>query len=130
MTTTLSSPVTAASQAGVNRSLDRNGGRGHGRVPYPRRFRAKVDDQEHFGHVQDISGGGAALLAETHLDNSAFVQLHIEGMKSMDGRVVRTFERGYAVEFVMDAEARYRLSSQLLAQAAAQPYEDSHKSVA
>lgn len=51
-------------------------------------------------HIQDISNTGVAIFGEMpEMTNHQFLDLHIEGYKSIHGHVVRQFEGGYALEF-------------------------------
>lgn len=53
--------------------------------------------------LRDISETGASLLGSTPvLTNDLFVELHLEGQRSLRAEVVREFEGGYAVRFDTD----------------------------
>ena len=47
----------------------------------------------------DVSPGGAGLTVNEPIDNNAFVELHMEGMVTVPGRVARNFARGIGIEF-------------------------------
>ena len=79
------------------------------RIAYPKRIHARAKEAEAEGQVQDISTSGVALLTGTHLDNNTFVQLHIDGIGPMKGRVTRTYPKGFAVQFDADEEQQERL---------------------
>jgi len=50
--------------------------------------------------LQDISNTGAALLGDIpDLSNEQFLDLHVEGYQRLQGRVVRQFAGGYALQF-------------------------------
>ncbi len=58
------------------------------------------DGTEHHAEIRDVSTTGAAILGSPpKLSNDMFVALHIEGMNSLDAKVVREFQGGYAVHF-------------------------------
>ncbi len=61
--------------------------------------RAETGGREVEGHVRDISASGVALNIDLNLNNDDFVQLHINNVGDVQGRVTRTFEGGFAVEF-------------------------------
>jgi len=64
--------------------------------------------------LRDISETGASLLGSAPvLTNDLFVELHLEGQRSLRAEVVREFEGGYAVKFD-NAGARGTLSQQEL----------------
>jgi hypothetical protein len=72
------------------------------RVNVPARTVGPAGEQQSV--VQDISESGAAIVADrTVYENDQFVELHMEGRESMNGRVVRQFEGGYAVAFEDEA---------------------------
>ena len=50
--------------------------------------------------LHDISETGASLLGSPPvLTNDLFVELHLEGQRSLKAEIVREFEGGYAVKF-------------------------------
>ena len=81
------------------------------RIPYRRPTRAKAAKVEVEAEVLDISGSGALLQSSVVLDNDTFVELHIEGIGDMEGRVTRSHKGGFAVKFEVNAERRLRLVS-------------------
>ncbi|MDP6572239.1 MAG: PilZ domain-containing protein [Rhodospirillales bacterium] len=81
------------------------------RVRYRRPMRAKAAKVEVEAELLDISGSGAALQSNVLLDNNTFVELHIEGVGNMEGRVARSYEGGFAVKFEVSAEQRGRLKT-------------------
>lgn len=65
--------------------------------------------------VQDISETGAALLGDApELTNEQFMDLHIEGYDRLQGRVVRKFSGGYAMQF--DGETGPKISEEELSE--------------
>ena len=81
------------------------------RIPYRRPTRAKAAKVEVEAELLDISGSGAALQSSVVLDNDTFVELHIEGVGNMEGRVARSYDGGFAVKFEVGAEQRQRLET-------------------
>jgi len=74
----------------------------------------EADGQQAAVHVQDISESGAALLGDSpELTNEQFMDLHIEGYSRLQGRVVRKFAGGYAMQF--DGETGPKISEEELA---------------
>lgn len=69
------------------------------RVPYRRPVVARTRDREIRAEVLDISDAGLSLLSAVVFDNETFVRLHVEGVGEVEGRVVRTFDGGFAVVF-------------------------------
>ncbi len=45
------------------------------------------------------------------LDNNTFVELHIEDVGNMEGRVARSYKGGFAVKFEVNVEQRVRLKT-------------------
>ena len=81
------------------------------RIPYRRPTRAKAAAVEVEAEVLDISRSGAALQSTVVLDNNTFVELHIEGVGHMEGRVARSYDGGFAVQFEASPEQRARLET-------------------
>jgi len=75
------------------------------------------DGNEYEAQVTDISAGGASvsLSAEApgQFSNEAFVELQLEGYDRYQGRVVREFDGGYALEFDQSARARARMAEEI-----------------
>jgi hypothetical protein len=64
------------------------------------------DGVETPSQIKDVSTSGAAIFGSPpKLSNEMFVTLHVEGMNSMDAKVVREFEGGYAIQFDGPANA-------------------------
>jgi hypothetical protein len=54
----------------------------------------------HTAQVRDVSTTGAAIFgSKPKLSNDMFVELHMEGHRSLKASVVREFPDGYAVQF-------------------------------
>ena len=66
------------------------------------------------GTVMDISPGGAGLSVNKPIDNNAFVELHMEGMGTVHGRVARNFARGIGVEFDLSEQERKAMEEELI----------------
>ena len=76
--------------------------RRHERVELPDDFRATIkgeDGEEKEVTVKDISDGGAGLIVSGAFENDSFVELHMEGLGRVRGRVTRSFVEGIGVEF-------------------------------
>ena len=69
------------------------------RIAVNLKARAYADGREYDATLRDISVGGAALEADDLYANNTFVDLHVEGYDRYQGRVVREFSGGYALEF-------------------------------
>lgn len=62
--------------------------------------RASGNGVERDGHVRDISGSGAALEIESAWDDDDVLDLDIDDIGEMSGKVARSFEEGIGVRFV------------------------------
>ena len=81
------------------------------RVRYRRPIRPKAAKVEVEAELLDLSGSGAALRSSVVLDNDTFVELHIEGVGDLKGRVARRYDGGFAVEFEANSGQRLRLKT-------------------
>ena len=70
-------------------------------------------DQE--GTLDDISGSGASLRINVEMHNNAFVDMHVQGVGSVRGSVVRAYDGGAAVEFEMAESKKEQLANSLAA---------------
>ncbi|MHA1597104.1 MAG: PilZ domain-containing protein [Alphaproteobacteria bacterium] len=50
-------------------------------------------------NAENISNGGVSIKSDAHVHNDAFVQLHMDSVGDVEGRVVRSYDGGFAVEF-------------------------------
>ena len=58
------------------------------------------DGIERPAQIRDLSATGAAIFGSPpKLSNDMFVELHLEGQKSLKANVVRKFQGGYAIQF-------------------------------
>ncbi len=96
--------------AGSNSDRDR---RRHHRTAITRPVRAKSGAQEHLGATKDISVGGAALELDGKLEDEDLVELDIENMSPVSGRVARWFDDGFAIEFDIDEDEEARLLAEI-----------------
>ena len=58
--------------------------------------------------------GGAGLRVDQPIDNNAFVELHMEGMRTVPGRVARNFASGIGVEFDLGEGERKDMEKELI----------------
>ena len=87
--------------------------RRHPRYPLKGRVRARTGAVEREGRLKDVSGGGALLDLGQPLRNDLFVELHLEGLGRLPGRVVRGRENEIAVKFTLDEEEEMRIARKL-----------------
>ncbi len=76
--------------------------RRHERVQLPEGVRATIkgeDGEEKEVTVKDLSDGGAGLIVDGAFENDSFVELHLEGMGRIQGKVARSFVLGIGVKF-------------------------------
>jgi len=90
--------------------------RRHERLDLPDNTRAvlrNADGVELEVGVNDLSGGGAGLKTETPFDNESFVELHINGMAPISGRVARKFVEGMGVEFDLKDQEKEKMEEEV-----------------
>ena len=87
--------------------------RRHPRIAVSRPVRAKSGAREHRGATKDISGNGAALEIDAELEDENLVELDIEDMSRVSGRVARWFDDGFAIEFDIDEDEEARLIAEI-----------------
>ncbi|MDP7652625.1 MAG: PilZ domain-containing protein [Rhodospirillales bacterium] len=87
--------------------------RRHPRYPLKGRVQARAGEVEHEGRLKDVSGGGALLDGIQPLENDLFVELHLEGLGRLPGRVVRGREDEVAVKFMVDEDEEMRIAKKL-----------------
>ena len=85
----------------------------HPRYPLDGRVRARYGGEEREGRLMDVSGGGALLDIDTPLGNDLFVELHLNGLGRIPGRVVRGHENEIAIKFTVDDEEERRIAQKL-----------------
>ncbi len=84
--------------------------RRHTRHPIDRAVNGVSGGNKHQGRVKDISASGASIQTEADLDEDELVDLEIEDMEELSGKVARSLDDGYAVEFDLDGDdAEYLL---------------------
>ncbi|NQV83288.1 MAG: PilZ domain-containing protein [Rhodospirillales bacterium] len=84
----------------------------------PRNLRATITDengQKQEAAISDISAGGAGLVVDGLFGNSAFVELHMDGIGTIPSRVARQFAQGIGVEFEISEKEREAMKDELLA---------------
>jgi len=74
------------------------------RQPMDERVLVELDGETIEGNSRNISAGGISITSKTNIPNDTFVQLHIDSVGDVEGRVVRSHDDGFAVEF--DAVSR------------------------
>lgn len=83
------------------------------RFPVDLEASIEIEGVESPARIQDISESGVALVGDApKLSNEQFLDLHIEGYSRLQGRVVREFAGGYAMQF--DSNSRLKISEQEL----------------
>ena len=84
--------------------------RRHVRHPVDKSVNGVSGGNKHQGRVRDISASGASIQTEADLDADELVDLEIEDMEELSGKVARSLDDGYAVEFDLDDDdAEYLL---------------------
>ena len=92
--------------------------RRHARTALPKNFHATLKDDDgkmHDVDVQDISAAGAGLLVDGTFGNASFVELHMEGLGTIQGHVARDFANGISVECDPDEHKKKDMEAELLA---------------
>ncbi|MEE8393653.1 MAG: PilZ domain-containing protein [Rhodospirillales bacterium] len=73
------------------------------RYPLKRRYKAKVNKRKIEGEIEDISASGVAVRAPPdslfNIENDQFIELQIENIGNISGRVARIYENGFAIAF-------------------------------
>lgn len=75
------------------------------RYPYHRPAQGRFGSRRFTGAVDNVSATGAAITlgeAGITVDNGTFVDMHVEGLGHLSGRVARTYDGGFAVQFDED----------------------------
>ncbi|MAN80740.1 MAG: hypothetical protein CMM77_09500 [Rhodospirillaceae bacterium] len=75
------------------------------RHPYHRPAQGRFGNRAFTGAVENVSDTGAAITlgeAGITVDNGTFVDMHVEGLGHLSGRVARTYDGGFAVQFDED----------------------------
>ena len=107
-------PALSATMAGTMNKANRIGDkRRHPRYSLDGRVRARYGEVEREGRLVDVSGGGALLDIDTPLDNDLFVELHLNELGRVPGRVVRGRENEIAVKFTVDDDEERRIAKKL-----------------
>lgn len=91
--------------------------RRHPRQELPENVRVTItseDGEKTEGTVMNISAGGAGLSVNKPIDNDAFVELHLDGLGTVPGRVARNFARGIGVEFELGERERKDMQEELI----------------
>ncbi|MDP6805678.1 MAG: PilZ domain-containing protein [Rhodospirillales bacterium] len=88
--------------------------RRHPRVRVDKPVRAKAEGREHSGSLTDISAGGAALRVTAEIDEETEVELDIEDLRDLSGRVARVLDDGFAVEFELDEDEEDSLVAEIM----------------
>lgn len=75
------------------------------RHPYHQPAHGRYGNRAFHGSVENVSATGAAIAlgeAGVTVDNGTFVDMHVEGLGHLSGRVARTYDGGFAVKFDAD----------------------------
>lgn len=67
----------------------------------------------HDATVRDISAGGVSLNTSAKVDSSDLVELQMDGLPPMPGKVVRAYGGVVAIQFQHDENARLRLEREV-----------------
>tara|TARA_R110001592_G_scaffold106775_1_gene299368 strand:+ start:9091 stop:9411 length:321 start_codon:yes stop_codon:yes gene_type:complete len=76
------------------------------RHPYHQPAHGRYGNRAFHGSVENVSATGAAIAlgeAGVTVDNGTFVDMHVEGLGHLSGRVARTYDGGFAVQFDADS---------------------------
>lgn len=97
----------AVSEDGHPGRLER---RRHGRHKFhiPVRFMFGDRSEDIFGELRNISAGGIALTTKVHAKIGASLVLYIDELGQFEGRVVRVFDGGFAVELTSSERKQKR----------------------
>jgi hypothetical protein len=68
---------------------------------------------EHEGTLLDISAGGLALSTQVRPEIGSAIVVYVDNLGRVEGKVVRHFEQGFAVEFAATDAKRERLADRL-----------------
>lgn len=71
--------------------------RNHPRYDLPKSASARTDADVVEGVIRDISAGGVALRTDERLEIGQPINLEIEGLKGVAGRVVRSLDDGFVI---------------------------------
>jgi hypothetical protein len=84
------------------------------RVRWPAAGRYVLDDRiEHHCRSIDISSGGVSLMAPAHGRIGQRVVCYLDHFGRMEGRIVRLFDGGFAMELTASASKRQKLAHQI-----------------
>ena len=87
----------------------------HARTNLPGNFRAALKGEDGTTYevgVQDISAA-AGLLVDGVFENASFVELHMEGLGSINAHVARDFVGGIGVEFDLSGRHKKEMEAEL-----------------
>lgn len=76
------------------------------RHPYHQPAHGRYGNRVFHGSVENVSATGAAITlgeAGVMVDNGTFVDMHVVGLGHLSGRVARTYDGGFAVQFEADS---------------------------
>ena len=76
------------------------------RHPYHQPAHGRYGNRAFHGSVENVSATGAAIAlgeAGVAVDNGTFVDMHVEGLGHLSGRVARGYDGGFAVQFDADS---------------------------
>lgn len=87
------------------------------RYPLKRRYKANVNEKKIEGEIEDISASGVALKVPPdslfNIENDQFIELQIENIGNVSGRVARTYENGFAIAFEPDQKETDKITAEI-----------------
>jgi hypothetical protein len=88
--------------------------RRHPRVPIERKMRGRSRGRIFEGSMVDISASGASFNAPVDPDENAEIEMDIEDISPLSGRIARVLDDGFAVEFDLNADEEDRLLAEVM----------------
>ena len=89
--------------------------RRHPRIAFKKSVQTRSKNARKKGSLKDISASGAAISVDLDVKKDDMVQIDIEDMSPLSGRVARSFDDGIAVEFDLDEDEEERLLAEMMA---------------
>ena len=89
--------------------------RRHPRIAFKRNVQTRSKNARQNGSLKDISASGAAISVDLDVEKNDMVEIDIEDMSPLSGRVARSFDDGIAVEFDLEEDEEERLLAEMTA---------------